>query len=468
MPNDRTPTTWTRRDFLHTGLVLASASMTLPSFLQRSALAMQNTNPQLSSIPGVPEDRVLVVIQLSGGNDGLNTVIPFEDDAYYAARRGIAVPAARVHRIGRRQTLGLHPAMDGLKSLYDDGLLTVVQGVGYPNPNRSHFTSMDIWHTARTSGSGDGWLGRFFDNQCSGSPAADAARAGRPVDGVSATSDSVWGDDGTTPTGPTTAMRDVGIAIGRDAPLALQGRRTMPIAFESPDLFRWAGLGLHEALRDPYHALAQPGGQTPATPDQQSNAAFLTRTALDAQVVSDRIRSAIGARPLAEYPRTRLGSELSMVANMIRAGLGTRVYYVSMGGFDTHAGQGGAEGAHASLLRQYADALRAFYNDLRAQGNDGRVLTMTFSEFGRRVAQNGTGGTDHGTAAPLFLAGPMVRPGVHGSHPSLANLDDGDLRYHTDFRSVYATLLSQWLVADAVSVLGGRHATLPVLREGVS
>lgn len=461
MSHDHTPTTWTRRDFLQTGLVLASASMTLPSFLQRSALAMQNTNPLLSSIAGVPEDRIVVVVQLSGGNDGLNTVIPYEDAAYYNARRAIAVPATQVHRIGKKQTIGLHPSMDGLKSLYDDGLLTVVQGVGYPNPNRSHFTSMDIWQTGKTNGIGDGWIGRYFDNQCCGSPAADAAnnKASGPADGM--TESDRLGTAASTGQA-SKPLADAGIAIGRSAPLAMQGRRSTPIAFESPDLFRWTGLDLHDALQAPYEELARQG-QPAAGASGGSNAEFLTRTTLDAQIASERIRNAIAIRSLAEYPRSPLARELAMVANMIRAGLGTRVYYVSMGGYDTHAGQGGANGSHANLLRQYAEAMRAFYNDLKAQGNDGRVLTMTFSEFGRRVAQNGTNGTDHGTAAPVFLAGPMVRPGIHGNHPSLTDLDNGDLKFHTDFRSVYATILEGWLAADAQKVLGGRYATIPVL-----
>ncbi|MGP1346593.1 MAG: DUF1501 domain-containing protein [Phycisphaerales bacterium] len=443
--NHGMPSTWTRRDFLHTGLVLASASVTLPSFLQRSALAMQNTDPLMGSIPGVPEDRVLVVVQLSGGNDGLNTVVPFADPAYHNARRGIAIGEQQVHRLNSKIDIGLHPSMDGLKSLYDDGLLTVVQGVGYPNPNRSHFTSMDIWHSAQTNGIGDGWLGRFYDNQCSGSPAADAAARGEaPGDA-----------DGTS---------GAGIAIGRSAPLAMQGRKSTPISFESPDLFRWTGLDLHEALADPYHELAgrDAGGAPAGAGAGETNAEFLTRTTLDAQVASDRIRRAVEARPLVPYPRSGLSQQLAMVASMIRAGLRTRVFYVSMGGFDTHAGQGGVNGSHSNLLRQYADAMRAFHADLKAQGNDGRVLTMTFSEFGRRVAQNGTNGTDHGTAAPVFLSGPMVRAGVHGGHPSLTDLDDGDLKFHTDFRSVYATILEKWLVADSTAVLGKKFSTLPV------
>jgi uncharacterized protein (DUF1501 family) len=187
-----------------------------------------------------------------------------------------------------------------------------------------------------------------------------------------------------------------------------------------------------------------------------SNASFLTRTALDARVVSDRIRKAVEERPLVRYPNTRLGQQLMMVGSMIRAGLGTRVYYVSHGSFDTHAGQGGPQGNHANLLRQYAEAVAAFQGDLKAQGNESRVMTMTFSEFGRRVGENGSRGTDHGTAAPMFIQGPMVEQGLRGRQPSLTDLDQGDLKFNTDFRGVYSEVLEDWMGAQARDVLGQR------------
>lgn len=441
------PSPWTRREFLHTGLILASAAAAAPSFLQRSALAMPS--PSRGSLPGVPEERVLVVVQLSGGNDGLNTVVPFGMDPYYRARPGLAIPKGEALTLEKyapaADGIGLHPAMDGLKELYDEGLAAVIQGVGYPNPDRSHFKSMDIWHTADTSATGDGWIGRYLDSECCG--------FGK-------------GESGAAP--PDQARGSIpGVAIGRTAPLAMQGRVAKPVSFESADLFRWIGKDVHEKLRDPYDKLNQrePGPASASPGGGSSNADFLLRTSLDAQVSSDMIRKAVSQGPVGQFPQTELGRQLSMVASMIRAGLKTRVYYVSLGGFDTHAGQGAAQGRHAQLVGQFAQALRAFYRELKQQGNDGRVLTMTFSEFGRRVGQNASGGTDHGTAAPMFLAGPMVTPGLVGEHPSMTDLDEGDLKYRIDFRSVYADILERWLRVESRPVLDGTFKPLGVIRK---
>ncbi|MEC9372560.1 MAG: DUF1501 domain-containing protein [Planctomycetota bacterium] len=422
---------FTRRVFLQRGVALASAVTTIPTFLNSSAWAMAQAAGAGHDLAGVPEDHVLVVIQLGGGNDGLNTVVPFRDDDYYRARPAIGIRQENVLALEKGVDVGLHPALALVKELYDEGLVSVVQGVGYPNPNRSHFKSMDIWHTADTSGVGEGWLGRYHDNECAGTPADEPQPA------------------------PT-------IAIGREAPLALQGRTSKPVAFESPSLFQWTGKEAHASLDEPYEAITRAGVR--AGVDEESNAAFLMRTTLDAQLASDAIRKAVSQRPLVEYPRSGLARQLAMVGSMIRAGLRTRVYYVTLGGFDTHAGQGGAQGRHAQLLRQYAEALRAFHNDLQAQGNDGRVLTMTFSEFGRRVSQNGSNGTDHGTAAPMLLSGPMVRPGVLGSHPSLTDLDEGDLKFKVDFRSVYAGILADWMGANAEESLGGSFRPAKIVR----
>jgi len=420
---------FTRRLFLQRGVTLASAAATIPWFLQNSGMALAQMTAQTSSIPGVPDERVLVVIQLAGGNDGLNTVIPYGDPEYHRARAGIGVKEHEALGLDRARGLGLHPALNGVRNLYDDGLVSVVQGVGYPNPNRSHFMSMDIWHTAETSGTGTGWLGRYFDNCCQGAP--DPAK---------------------------------GVAIGRSAPRAMQGRSFAPVSFESPEFFQWAGKELHESLAAGYDGITR-HGVTQGVP-KESNAAFLMRTALDAQVSGEQIRKAAASEPMAQYPRSALASQLRLIAGMIRSGMKTRVYYASMSGFDTHAGQGGAQGQHANLLGQYGDALRAFYADLKAQGAAERVLTMTFSEFGRRVSQNASGGTDHGAAAPMFLAGPMVRAGVLGEHPSLIDLDDGDLKYGVDFRSVYAGVLEEWLKVDAEPVLGRGFRAAKILKTG--
>ncbi len=430
---------YTRRTFMMRSLAMASAATTIPGFLDASAKALPMPGLGMSSIPGVDENRILLVVQLGGGNDGLNTVVPYGDDAYYRARRSIAVPQGQVGKLSGRGAsgVGLHPAMDALREMYDDGMCAIVQGVGYPNPNRSHFKSMDIWHTGDTTGTGEGWLGRYFDSQCCGFGKGESGTA-----------------EATEP--PPSP-----IAIGRDAPLALQGRQVQPVSFETADLFRWTGEGVDGALTEPYNEITRAGA--PENGSANSNAAFLMRTALDAQVSSERIRAAVRREPDVQYPNSGLARQLAMVASMIRAGMETRVYYVTLGGFDTHAQQGSAQGQHANLLRQYAEAMRAFYRDLRAGEQDERVLTLTFSEFGRRVSQNASGGTDHGTAAPVFLLGPMVTAGVHGVHPSLTDLDSGDLKHQIDFRHVYATILEEWLSTDSEVVLGQRYRRLKAL-----
>ncbi len=428
---------YTRRAFLARGITLASGAVTIPYFLQKSGVVLAQSSMMNPTGAGVPTDRILVVVQLAGGNDGLNTVIPFAMDEYYRERAGMSIGRNEALRLYEQRDLGLHPALTGLKSLFDDGMLTVVQGVGYPNPNRSHFTSTDIWQTADPRGTGEGWLGRYFDNQCAGSPDADAGAG---------------------------LAGHAGVSIGRDAPLAMQGRLYQPVSFESEELFRWSGSEMDPAMAEAYDEIMK--GELDSSVDESNpTAAFLTRTAMDARIASDRIIGAVRASSGGNYPRTGLGRQLAMIASMIRAGLETRVYYATLGGFDTHAGQGGVQGQHANLLRQLGDAMRAFYTDLKEQGNDGRVLSMTFSEFGRRVKRNASNGTDHGAAAPLFLMGPMVRAGIHGDHSSLTDLDDGDLKYHTDFRRVYATVLEEWLKADSRAVLGGRFAPIRVMKQ---
>lgn len=433
--NDIASTAFTRRQFLISGVTLASAAVTIPQFLSNTAFALP-MSAWGGSIPGVPEDRILVVVQLSGGNDGLNTVVPYAMPEYYRARPGIGIREDKVIKLGKAE-VGLHPSLAPVKDLYDDGLVGIVQGVGYPNPNRSHFQSMDIWHTGETSGTGDGWLGRYFDAECCG---AGKGESGRPE-----------------------PMPQAGIAIGRDAPLAMQGQVVKPIAFESADLFRWTGRDAGKDVSKGYDAITR--AEVDAAVDPNSNASFLTRTSLDAQVSSETIRRAVAAKPRVSYPGGDLSRQLQMVASMIAAGLKTRVYYVSMTGFDTHAGQGGENGRHAQLMQQFGGAMKAFYQDLKAQGNDGRVLTMSFSEFGRRVAQNASQGTDHGTAAPLMVFGPMVKAGLLNDHPSLRDLDSGDLKFTQDFRGVYAGILEGWLATDAKAVLGKSYTPMKILRK---
>jgi uncharacterized protein (DUF1501 family) len=413
--------TWSRRLFMRRGLAFASLAATTPLFLERSARGILGPESlAMGSQPGVPEDHVLVVVQLSGGNDGLNTVVPFGDPVYHRLRPrlGLAEPGRgndAALLLDENLGLGLHPSLTGLKDLVDGGLASVIQGVGYPNPNRSHFTSMDIWHSADPEARGTGWLGRYFDNQCSGRPDALAA-----------------------------------VSLGERAPLAMIGDSTQPVNFERPERFAWTGGEVAEALERPYAELSRTGGLDGGSSHPHLD--FLTRTSLDAQVASDELARAAAGQPLVSWPRGPLASQLRTISAMLRAGLGTRVFYVSLGGFDTHAGQ---PARHAQLLRQVGDAIKAFQDELAAQGDAGRVMTMVFSEFGRRVAQNASQGTDHGTAAPMFLIGEMVRPGVLGQHPSLTDLDAGDLKYTVDFRNVYAGILKGWMGCDPRAILRG-------------
>lgn len=435
---------YTRRAFLQNSAMLASAAITVPAFIQSSAFALPTAEAGLSSIAGVNEDNILVIIQLSGGNDGLNTVVPYRDDAYYRLRPGIGIRPDGLHILSKNGSngavdLGLNQAMTGIRELYDEGQCAIVQGVGYPNPNRSHFTSMDIWHTGELSGTGDGWIGRYIDAQCCG---YGKGESGQP-DGSQDESNRV----------------EPPIAIGNEAPLMLSGRSMMPVSFESADLFAWAGKKYSEDIVEEHRKLTDMINER-VEHEKDSNNAFLLRTALDARVSSDTIRKAVSEKPLVNYPSNPLAQQLSMIGAMIRAGLKTRVYYASIGSFDTHANQ---PGSHARLLGQFSSAVRAFQSDMQAQGNDGRVLTMAFSEFGRRVGQNASNGTDHGTAAPMFMFGSKVKGGFHSRHPSLTSLDGGDLKYTADFRSVYAEVLDNWLSTKSSDVLEGRFNHLRVL-----
>lgn len=429
----------TRRIFLAKGLTILAAGATVPTFLNRTAFAIgrpfdQLLTGQASGIDG----KILVVVQLSGGNDGLNTLVPFSDDAYYRARPNLAIPADQTLKLNEQ--LGLHPQLAGLKELYDNGTMSVVQGVGYPNPNRSHFRSMDIWHTANPESETitSGWLGRYFDAQCCGADPKDAK-------------DDIEPDP------------HIGVALGDSSFLAMQGERVMPLSFERPQDYRYQG-----PQEDAFAKLNKQHGAPGAAADTAAGELeFLTRVAMDAQVSSERIlRVTTAHQPAVQYPVGPFAEQLRIVAAMIKGELPTRVYYTSLGGFDTHAGQGGR---HDQLMRQLAEGVKAFLADLKQQGNDERVLVMTFSEFGRRVAQNASQGTDHGTAAPMFFFGhhKHLKAGLMGQHPSLTDLDSGDLKYNVDFRTCYAGVLQQWLDTDAETcarILGAKFEPAPLVR----
>ncbi|MEM0914948.1 MAG: DUF1501 domain-containing protein [Planctomycetota bacterium] len=418
------PITWTRRGLLQAGMTMMATAASVPAFLSSTSDALAQSAPRGAvNTPGVPDGRVLVVVQLSGGNDGLNTVAPVGSRAYYDARRNIAIPESQALLIDNRG-IGLHPSLQPIHDLIANRTAGIIQGVGYPNPNRSHFASMDIWHTADTTGGrGAGWIGKAFDA---------AATAG---------------DD------PGMGC----ITIGNEAPMATHGRSFKPIAFENADLFRWTGADLHPAVASTYKDMQSADAATNAAPDDPSLDAmtdFVRRTAMDAQVASKKVRKAVAADTRTNFPGHALARQLRSVATMIRAELPTRVYYVTMGGFDTHANQ---QGRHNQLMRQFAESVGAFQAELDATGHADRVVTVAFSEFGRRVAQNASAGTDHGAAGPVFVFGPTVKERIVGSHPSLTDLDRGDLKYKIDFRQVYAELLDNWLRLDSTAALGKRY-----------
>ncbi|MBK8266875.1 MAG: DUF1501 domain-containing protein [Planctomycetes bacterium] len=427
---------FTRRDMLKRGATLLSAAATVPYFLDRTALAM--AEPRKSGRrTGKNNERILVVVQLAGGNDGLNTVVPIGNDRYYRARPAIGIKKEDTLRIN--DELAFPKSAEGFKRLYDDGLLAVVQGVGYPNPNRSHFVSTDIWSTADPDERvHNGWIGRYFDCTCKGNDRPD----------------------------PKT-----GIALVQESPLAMQGERFTPVSFGSPEELTWRGPAAGGRGTNAFNKLngtkRRPGRKNEMPDDEASALAYLERMAMDARASAEEIKQATGTNssPRNEGIRFRfrnrgaggdLGQKLEMVKRMIAAGLETKVYYVSMGGFDTHAGQ---LGRHQTLIQQLGEALHEFTASLREDKMLDRVTIMTFSEFGRRVAENGSQGTDHGAAAPLFVIGEGVRAGVHGEHPSLEpdQLDAGDLKWNTDFRSIYSAVLTDWMNADAGRILGGDY-----------
>lgn len=424
---------FTRRRFLG-GMAMLSAAASVPGFVGATSEAYADTDWYTASKPGVPEGRVLVVVQLSGGNDGLNTIVPFGDDDYNRSRPGIRIKNAI--KLDEANGIGLNPALRPLHEMLSQGQAAIVNGVGYPNPNRSHFKSMDIWHSARLQEKdmrGKGWVGKALDTAY-------------PMDRNGVVSD---------------AAGMACVSLGNKTPMAVQGGHVKPIAFQNANAFQWSGHGVHEVVSDGYKQI----NDHQAEVDVADPLAFVQRTAMDAQVASSKVRQAVKGETETRFPKHPLARQLSMVAKMIRAELPTRVYYVTLGGFDTHAQQ---SNKHTQLLTQFAQSMKAFYDELHKTGHDGRVVSLAFSEFGRRLRQNASGGTDHGVAGPSFVFGPAVKQGLHGAYPSLTNLDQGDLVHTTDFRSVYADILDNWMAIDSAKALGGRFEHLGLFAQGIS
>ncbi len=407
----------TRRAFLRdTSLVALGASV--PSFLSKTA-----AQAPASHRPGA-RDTILVVVQLTGGNDGLNTVIPFADPEYIRLRPTLRQPRDQVRRINDQ--IGLHPAMNGMADLLQDHSLCIVQGVGYPNPSQSHFRSMDIWQAASTERDlTEGWIGKALRHI----PAASSFHLS---------------------------------AANEAAPLALTGSPVRVPSITSLADFQIrveaAGSADRRAQTQAIEASAAPAKSA----SQSSLLDFVQRTAVNTYASSHRLQElGNNYQPRVPYPNSALANQLRLAAQLIDGGLGARLFYVTLDGFDTHAGQAAP---HAALLRKLSDAISAFYRDLSQRGHRDRLMIMTFSEFGRRARENGSHGTDHGSGAPMFLVGGRVKEGLVGAHPSLTNLDDGNLRHHTDFRQVYAALLDSWLGVPSRQVLGQEFRPLDILR----
>jgi uncharacterized protein (DUF1501 family) len=407
-----------RRDFLRNGSLLVAVGIAAPTFLARTVTHARETMQRRA------DKRTLVMVQLSGGNDGLNTVIPYSDPLYAQLRPQIGVASGDV--VGLSNEVGLHPGLQPLKSIFDAGQMAVMQGVGYPNPNRSHFRSMEIWQTATPERfEQSGWLGRYLDGcSCGQENPLEAVNSGDILNR------SFWTDMSLVP------------AIGSVA----------SFQYQTDPRFNRDRSAQIQALSNIY---SMAGAWRPYED-------LIRQTTLRALAGADMLKSIASAYETpVEYPQSPFGNSLKNIAQIMAADMGTRVYYTQLGGFDTHAAQANT---HAGLMSSLAQGVSAFYRDVERMGRAQDVVIMTFSEFGRRAQQNGSAGTDHGTAAPLFVIGGEVRGGVYGAHPSLADLDEtGDIRFHTDFRSVYATVLDRWLGTSSENVLGGKFEPMGFL-----
>jgi uncharacterized protein (DUF1501 family) len=401
-------------DLLRAGAYGVGVSATLPSFLNQ--VAEDETRRVLEGSEEKYPNRVLIVLELTGGNDGLNTVVPYGDDAYYRARPSIAIQPSDTIKLN--QQFGLHPAMTGFEALFKDGKLAIVHGCGYPDPNLSHFTAMDWWHTAVPHGNElYGWLGRFVDEN-------------KPQ-----------------------PQENYIVNIGTRQSRAVASARQSPVVFSDPKKLGRAGTEAEQKVFELY-----------GEPYQTHNLSleFVNTVSRTATIGAALVRSACTEyRTMVDYGAdTSLALDLKKISGIINAGLPTRLFYVSLGGFDTHASQAPSQNL---LLIYLSDALRGFMEDLERMGRADEVAIMVFTEFGRRVSENMSKGTDHGTATPMYILGNKVKGGFYSQPPSLTDLDDGNLKMTTDFRSVYATALREWMgFEDTSGVLKGDYTTLGV------
>lgn len=412
-----------RRDFIKRGVTFMSLSLASSHMMMQTSNAGNSVFAQASNLS--EENRMLVVVQLGGGNDGLNTVVPYGNGLYYDARPQLAIPEESVLAIDNQ--IGLNPNLQNFKSLFDDGKLAIVQGVGYDNPNRSHFRSTDIWETANPETVvATGWLGTYLDKTLCEAGCADQV---------------------------------VAASVGRALPLSLRGEQVVVPSIESLQSYQFQ---TNERFPEDRNAqLNAIESINERTSQGQGYGAFVASQGLSAIRSADQIQTATTKySSTVQYPDNRFADGLKLIAQLIAGGLGTQIMHVSIGGFDTHASQAAT---HTELLQSVDTGLAAFYQDLIQLGVADDVLMMTFSEFGRRVRENGSLGTDHGTAAPMFILGNPAKAGLYGQHPGLGvnDLDkNGDMIYQVDFRSVYSTVLESWLGVDPADVLGQKFENL--------
>jgi uncharacterized protein (DUF1501 family) len=405
----------TRREILKGGSLIA-VGLVAPPWLSTIAHADVVRAAKGAKAAG---DTVLVVCQLSGGNDGLNTIVPYANKLYYTYRPTVGIPEDKLLKIDEQ--MGFHPGLKGLAELYQQGKVAVIQNVGYPKPNRSHFKSMEIWQSASPEGNlKHGWIGRHFDHQLSQNPL-------NPV---------------------------VALGLSTEKPIALHGQAASIPCFASlADVKNMIGdADAEKMLREIQGMDAKPGTATRAV--QQAST-----TALDA--LSILRKQVSGYEPKGTYANDAFGNGFKQIAQLVATSPATRVVYFSAGGFDTHARQ---PDAHEKLLTGFGNAVNAFQKEMEAIGKADKVIVLAFSEFGRRVQENASLGTDHGAAGPMFLVGSRVKGGLHGPIPDLQNLDNGDLRHTQDFRGVFATTLDGWMGGDSEVVLGQKFDRVDVLK----
>ncbi len=408
----------TRRQFIQWGAFFGLAGATVPTYLWRAHTARGSSQ---GAPAAAPVDRSLVIVQMAGGNDALNMVAPYTNSTYMSVRPSIKLDPASVLQLNGE--LGLHPAMTGLKQVWDAGNLAVIEGVGYPNPTYSHFDSQTIWYTAAPKGEfSDGWLGRYFKQSGAGSNAE--------FGGI-----------------------DVGAALA--PPFSTKGL-TIPVV-QNPASYKLA--------LDPRDAAAR----LEAWEDLQTAARarreylpLIASSAVSARASTQALARAVSSyQPAVDYGKDPLSGSLRVLASVLTQEPGTKVGYALIGGFDTHTNETKTQ---EQLLGTLSDALSNFQADLTAHGKADDVLVVTWTEFGRRVKENGSGGTDHGDGGTMFVMGSRAKQGVYGDLPDLTKLDaNGSLQWTTDFRSVYATLLEDWLGVDSSSILGGRFDRLPFI-----